>query len=87
MVFEDLEIPDEMVVIPPEGFRRGFADLMNAYNGQRVGAATVAIGIAVGAYELALAYAHEREQFGRPIAEFQGVQWMLADMSIQLGRG
>ena len=53
-------------------------------NGQRVGAATVAHGIAVSAYELALAYAHEREQFGRPIAEFQGIQWMLADMSIQL---
>ncbi|MYB34491.1 MAG: acyl-CoA dehydrogenase, partial [Gammaproteobacteria bacterium] len=55
-----------------------------AYNAQRVGAATVALGIAAGAYEEALAYAKTREQFGRPIAEFQGLQWMLADMSIQL---
>ena len=84
LIFDNLEIAEDMVLIPPEGIRRGFAGLMNAYNGQRIGAATVAHGIAVSAYELALAYAHEREQFGRPIAEFQGVQWMLADMSIQL---
>jgi hypothetical protein len=57
---------------------------MNAYNGQRVGAATVAFGLAQGAYELALAYSAEREQFGRPICEFQGLQWMLADMAIQI---
>jgi hypothetical protein len=84
VVLDGLEIPGDMVLIPPEGIRRGFAGLMNAYNGQRVGAATVAHGIAVSAYELALAYAQERRQFGRPIAEFQGIQWMLADMSIQL---
>ena len=82
--FEDMVIPAERVVLPPGGFRRGFADLMNAYNAQRVGAATVALGIAEGAYRLALDYAGEREQFGRPLAEFQGLQWMLADMSIQL---
>ena len=52
-----------------------------AYNGQRIGAATVALGLAEGAYDLALAYSQEREQFGRPICEFQGVQWMLADMA------
>ncbi|MET0539399.1 MAG: 3-sulfinopropanoyl-CoA desulfinase [Xanthobacteraceae bacterium] len=84
VLFQDLEVPQEMVVIPPEGVRRGFAGLMNAYNGQRLGAATVAQGIAESAYELALDYAGEREQFGRPIAEFQGIQWMLADMSIGL---
>ncbi len=57
---------------------------MNAYNGQRVGAATVAFGLAEGAYERALAFSAEREQFGRPICEFQGLQWMLADMSIRI---
>ena len=57
---------------------------MSAYNAQRVGAGTVALGIAQGAFEEALAYAQKREQFGRPIAEFQGLQWMLADMSVQL---
>jgi hypothetical protein len=49
-----------------------------------VGAATVALGIAQGAYDLALEYSQTREQFGRPICEFQGMQWMLVDMSIQL---
>jgi hypothetical protein len=82
--FKDMEIGDDMVVMPPSGFRRGFADLMNAYNSQRVGAATVALGLADGAYQHALDYANAREQFGRPIAEFQGLQWMLADMSVQI---
>ena len=84
VLLEDLEVPDDMIVIPPEGLRRGFASLMNAYNGQRVGAATVALGIAQGAYELALDYSRTREQFGRPICEFQGLQWMLADMATAL---
>ncbi len=79
---EDMEIPADMIVVPTEGIRRGFAGLMNAYNAQRVGAGTVALGIAQGAYEAALQYALKRRQFGRPIAEFQGLQWMLADMSI-----
>jgi alkylation response protein AidB-like acyl-CoA dehydrogenase len=81
---QDMALPADMAVIPPRGLRKGFADLMNAYNSQRVGAATVALGLAQGAYELGLAHAKVREQFGRPIAEFQGLQWMLADMSIQL---
>ena len=84
VIFEDLEVPDSMMITPPEGLRRGFAGLMNAYNSQRVGAAAVALGLAQGAYDKALAFSHEREQFGRPIREFQGLQWMLADMSVQL---
>lgn len=84
IILQDLEVGEDMIVIPPEGIRRGFAGLMNAYNAQRVGAGTVALGIAESAYELALDYARRRRQFGRPIAEFQGLQWMLADMSIQL---
>ena len=84
LLFQDLEVPEDMVLIPPEGVRRGFAGLMTAYNGQRVGAATVALGIAESAYQMAVDYSRKREQFGRPIAEFQGIQWMLADMSIQL---
>ncbi len=84
IVFQDLEVAEDMAVIPPQGLKRGFAGLMNAYNGQRVGAATVALGIAEGAYELAVEYAKLREQFGRPIAEFQGLQWMIADMSVAL---
>lgn len=84
VIFNDLEVPASMAVIPPEGIKRGFAGLMNAYNSQRVGAATVAMGIAEGAYEQALAFTQKREQFGRPICEFQGLQWMLADMSVGL---
>ena len=84
LTFENLEVPADMVVLPPSGFRRGFADLMNAYNSQRVGAGTVAMGIAGGALNHALEWAKEREQFGRPIGEFQGLQWMLADMQTQL---
>jgi alkylation response protein AidB-like acyl-CoA dehydrogenase len=84
LAFEDLEVPAAMAVLPPSGFRRGFADLMNAYNSQRVGAGTVAMGIAAGALDHALDWVKTREQFGRPIAEFQGLQWMLADMQTQL---
>ncbi len=84
VLFEDMVVPQDMVVLPPSGFGRGFGDLMNAYNAQRVGAGTVGLGIATGAYELALDFVKEREQFGRPVAEFQGLQWMLADMSVKL---
>lgn len=78
--FTDLHVAADMAVVPPSGFKRGFADLMNAYNSQRVGAGTIAMGVAAGALERAQAYLLEREQFGRPLAEFQGLQWMLADM-------
>ena len=84
LTFENLEVSADMAVLPPSGFRRGFADLMNAYNSQRVGAGTVAMGIAAGALELALDWTKTREQFGRKIGEFQGLQWMLADMQTQL---
>ncbi|QIO32519.1 3-sulfinopropanoyl-CoA desulfinase [Bradyrhizobium sp. 1(2017)] len=84
LVFEDLEITPDMVLLPPSGFKRGFADLINAYNSQRVGAGTVAMGIAAGALDHAVEWVKTREQFGRPIGEFQGLQWMLADMQTQL---
>ena len=84
VLLENLEVPEHRMLETPGGLKKSFATLMNAYNAQRVGAAAVAAGIAQGAYEEALAYAKTRKQFGRPIAEFQGLQWMLADMSIQL---
>lgn len=61
---------------------RGFKDIITVYNAQRVGAAAVALGIAQGALELAIAHARERRQFGQPIGSFQGLQWKLADMRI-----
>lgn len=81
---EDCHVPAEALLMPPAGLRKGFGQIMRAYNSQRIGAAAVALGIAQGAYEEALAYVDAREQFGRPVSEFQGVQWMLADMSIAL---
>src|ERR1035438_7239915 len=59
LVFENLEVPASMAVLPPFGFARGFADLMNAYNSQRVGAGTVAMGIAAGALDHAIAWRSE----------------------------
>ena len=84
LTFSGLVVPDAMVLRPPGGFSRGFAQLINAYNSQRVGAGTVAMGIAAGALDQALDWVRERQQFGRSIGEFQGLQWMLADMGTQL---
>ncbi len=78
--FEQLEVERDSLLVTPSGLKRGFADLMNAYNSQRVGAGTIAMGVAAGALELAKKHLVKRHQFGRPLAEFQGLQWMLADM-------
>ena len=80
----DLRVPKDSLLRPPGGLKRGFAALMRAYNAQRVGAGTVALGIAGAAYDRARDYLKARRQFGRPIAEFQGLQWMLADMAVKL---
>ncbi|AHG65203.1 3-sulfinopropanoyl-CoA desulfinase [Advenella mimigardefordensis] len=82
--FHDLKIHKSMMITFPDGLKRGFAALMSAYNAQRVGAGAVALGIAQCAFEEGVAYLKRREQFGRPLAEFQGLQWMVADMSVQL---
>lgn len=84
IILEGLELSADRRLPLPGPPEAGFKALMRAYNGQRVGAAAVALGIAQGAFELALAHVQERQQFGRPLAEFQGLQWKLADMSIQL---
>ncbi len=82
--FDNVEVHERWLLRPPSGLRRGFADLMNAYNSQRVGAGTIALGVAAGALSHAKRYLLEREQFGRPLAEFQGLQWMVADMDMQV---
>jgi alkylation response protein AidB-like acyl-CoA dehydrogenase len=84
LTFDNLEVAADMALSSPSGYRRGFSDLINAYNSQRVGAGTVAMGIAAGAFEHAREWIKSRRQFGRPIGEFQGLQWMLADMQTQL---
>jgi len=80
VVFDHCRVPGENLLLPAGGFKR----LMSAYNGQRLGAATVALGLAQGALEAAVQYAGEREQFGRPIGHFQGLRWMVADMALQV---
>jgi 3-sulfinopropanoyl-CoA desulfinase len=87
IVCKDMDVSADALVTGPRGLRHGFGALMDAYNAQRVGAATVALGLAQGAYELALARAQTRRQFGRAICEFQGLQWMLADMAVGLEAG
>jgi butyryl-CoA dehydrogenase len=65
---------------PGDGFRIALATL----DGGRIGIAAQALGIAQGCLEESLAYATERRQFGRPIADFQAIQWMLADMATEI---
>ena len=78
--FKNLEIDEQFMLQTPSGLRRGFFDLMNAYNSQRVGAGTISMGVAAGALDHAKRYLVKRHQFGRPLAEFQGLQWMIAEM-------
>ena len=80
LIFERCRLPRDNMLIGAGGFKQ----LMSAYNCQRVGAATVAMGIAQGAYEEAVRYARERRQFNRPISDFQGLRWMFADMTVQI---
>jgi len=67
VILHDLVLDTSRLIMPPKGLKHGFSGLMNAYNSQRVGAGTVALGIAQGAWELAMEYVQQREQFGRPI--------------------
>jgi butyryl-CoA dehydrogenase len=80
LVFEDCEVPEENLVIP-EG---GFAQLMQAFDVERCGNATMSLGIAWGALEAAKQYSQERKAFGKPICEFQAIQLLLADMAMKV---
>jgi alkylation response protein AidB-like acyl-CoA dehydrogenase len=83
LIFNNCEVPSENVVVMGNG-TEGFKKLMNGYNGQRVGAGAVALGIAQGAHDLAVDYMKKRKAFGRPISDFQGLQWMMAESEIKL---
>jgi short-chain 2-methylacyl-CoA dehydrogenase len=65
----------------------GFRQFLTILDGGRISVAAMGVGLAQGAYELAYAYAKERRQFGRPIAEFQAVQFRLADMATEIEAG
>ena len=66
---------------------RGFRQFMEILDGGRISVASMGVGLAQGAYDLALAYAKERQQFGKPIAEFQAIQFQLADMATEIDAG
>ena len=81
LIFEDCEIPEENL-LGAEG--EGFIDAMRVLDGGRISIAALSLGIARGALDAALTYVKERRQFGKAIAEFQGIQWKLADMATEL---
>jgi len=81
LIFEDCEIPAENL-LGVEG--EGFVDSMRVLDGGRISIAALSLGIARGALDAATKYVKERRQFGKAIAEFQGIQWKLADMATEL---
>ncbi len=81
LVFEDCFVPEKHRL---DGEGEGFKIAINAIDSSRVSVAAQGLGIARGAFEKALAYARDRRQFDQPIADFQAIQWMLADMATQM---
>ncbi|HVZ07095.1 acyl-CoA dehydrogenase family protein [Rhodopila sp.] len=83
--FDDCELPLENLVIREDGFRK----LLTAFNTQRCLNPSISLGLAEGAFDEAVNYVRERTVFAKPIADFQGVRWKLADMfkDIEAGRG
>jgi hypothetical protein len=81
LIFEDCAIPAENL-LGQEG--EGFIDAMRTLDGGRISIAALSLGIARGALEASVQYVKERKQFGKAIAEFQGIQWKLADMATEL---
>src|SRR5438067_7124034 len=81
VVFEDCRVPQENLLGEPGN---GFIDSLKVLDGGRISIAALAIGMAQGAYEAALQYAKQRKQFGRPIADFQAIQFKLADMATEI---
>lgn len=81
LYFDDVRVPVGQR-LGEEGM--GFRIAMSTLDGGRIGIAAQAVGIAQGAFEAALKYAKEREQFGHPIADFQAIQFYLADMAMEL---
>lgn len=81
VIFEDCRVPKENLLGEPG---QGFIDSLKILDGGRISIAALAIGMAQGAYEAALNYARQRKQFGRPIADFQAIQFKLADMATEI---
>jgi butyryl-CoA dehydrogenase len=84
LIMQDVEVPEENL-LGEEGL--GFVNFMKTLDNGRIGIAALSLGIAEGAYELALEYSTVRKQFGKPISDFQGVQFELADMATEIEAG
>ena len=84
LIFEDVHVPAENL-LGQEG--QGFTNFMRTLDAGRIGIAALSLGIAEGAYEEAVKYAAVRKQFGRPISEFQGISFQLADMATEIEAG
>jgi alkylation response protein AidB-like acyl-CoA dehydrogenase len=82
IVFDGCRVPADNVVVEPGP--DSFKQLMRAYNAQRVCATAVAVAIAQGAHDLAVEFMADREAFGQPISEFQGLRWEMADAETEL---
>jgi short/branched chain acyl-CoA dehydrogenase len=82
--FEDCAVPEDHL-LGPRG--AGFRQFLEILDGGRIAIAAMGVGLAQGAYDLAFAYAKEREQFGKPIASFQAIQFRLADMATEIEAG
>jgi short-chain 2-methylacyl-CoA dehydrogenase len=82
--FKDAAVPEGNLLGPPG---KGFQQFLEILDGGRISVAAMGVGLAQGAYDLASAYAQERQQFGKPIAKFQAVQFKLADMATELEAG
>jgi alkylation response protein AidB-like acyl-CoA dehydrogenase len=81
LIFDDCFVPDSNLI---GEVGQGFIQAMKVLDGGRISIAALSIGIAQGAYEAALRYSKERHQFGRPISEFQAIQFKLADMATEI---
>ena len=81
VIMEDCRIPGDQLIGEPGS---GFIDAMKILDGGRISIAALALGMARGAYEAALKYSTERKQFGKRIADFQAIQFMLADMATKI---
>ncbi|MDO8500367.1 MAG: acyl-CoA dehydrogenase [Gemmatimonadaceae bacterium] len=84
LIFEDVDVPEENR-LGKEGM--GFINFMQTLDSGRIGIAALSLGIAEGAFEQSLKYASERRQFGRAIANFQGIQFQLSDMATEIEAG
>jgi len=81
LIFEDCCIPAQNLLGKEDD---GFIDAMRVLDGGRISIAALSLGMAQGAYDVALKYSKQRKQFGKPISDFQAIQWKLADMATEI---